>query len=156
MKIRTVTGADMPDLTDLWCEFMDFHAGRNPFFTRTPDGHEHFMTWLREQADKDDFTVIVAEDEAEDGPVGYCTATIKETPPVFALKRFGYIQDMAVTAAWRRRGVARDLFAAARTWLSEQGVDRIQLTVDAANPVSQSFWREMGFGPHTETWAQDI
>ena len=63
---------------------------------------------------------------------------------------------MAVTAAWRRRGVARGLFAAARSWLIAQGVSRIQLTVDAANPVSQGFWREMGFYPHTETWAQDV
>jgi len=154
MEIRTVSGADMPDLSDLWKEFMDFHADRNPFYRRATDGHEVFMKWLRKESDQDDFLVLVAEEQGH--LIGYCIALVKENPPVFELRRYGFVQDMAVTAEWRRRGVARALFEAACEWFLDQGVGHIQLNVAASNATSQGYWRKMGFGPHVETWTREL
>jgi hypothetical protein len=44
--IRNATLADVPSLTALWIELMDFHAKRDAFFTRGKNGHEAFAAYI--------------------------------------------------------------------------------------------------------------
>ena len=131
-------------MKELWKEFIDFHKKRDPFFTRTADGHDRFGEFVLERIEKEDWLVLVAESEGE--VVGHCLATIEEYPPVYINPRYGYVQDIAVTKKYRRSRIGRKFFDRMAAWFREQGVDRIELDVTATNDVSARFWREIGFG----------
>lgn len=154
MLVRRATPGDFPVIIELWKEFMDFHMRDGGFYQRAPDGHLRWKDHMLGKLDADDYLILVACLENE--PVGYCIASIMDYPPVFTTRNYGYIWDMAVTAKARRRGIAKALFEGARQWIEDKGVTRVELKVDAYNETSRAFWKAMGFGAHTETWAREV
>ena len=56
----------------------------------------------------------------------------------------GYLNDLYVSPALRRRGAARALTARAEDWLREQGVPTIQLQVLRGNPATRTYWEGVG------------
>jgi ribosomal protein S18 acetylase RimI-like enzyme len=153
MDIRLAETQDIPALQELWKEFMDFHAAREPFLTRAQDGHETWAGFVREHIDDDDRLAIVAEDAGQ--LVGYGLAALQEYPPVLVMSRYGMIRDVAVTAGHRRRGVGRALFAEMERWFLVRGVKRVELHVSVANEGARRFWRAMGFRDYVEKLARD-
>jgi GNAT superfamily N-acetyltransferase len=154
LEIRDACTADLDEIVELWKEFMEFHRQLDPFFTRAPDGHRQFRRFVADNLDNPDWLVLVAVEA--DRPVGYCMATVLEYPPVFELKRHGFVQDIAVTEVARRHGVGSGLFGRAEQWFRKRGITRIELNVAAANEVSQTFWRRLGFRDSIHRWARDL
>jgi len=146
--------ADLDEIVELWKEFMEFHRQRDPFFTRSSEGHRQFRRFVADDLGSADWLVLVAIEA--DRPIGYCMATVLEYPPVFELKRHGFVQDVAVTEVARRHGVGRALFERAEQWFRTRGITRIELNVAAANAVSQAFWRRLGFRDSIYRWARDL
>jgi len=154
MDIRPAKPEDIPGLVDLWIEFMDFHSALDQDYVRSPDAVEKWTAYISEKIADEKFQIIVAVDQGN--LVGHLVATIRDYPPVFTIKNFGFIQEIAVNENYRRQGVARRLYAAAEEWLRSVGVSRIQTNVDSLNQASRSFWKVVGFEPHTETLIKKI
>ena len=58
----------------------------------------------------------------------------------------GWVYYLAVAEAYRRRGVARSLMAAAEEWLRERGVPALHLMVRAENTEALGFYDRLGYG----------
>jgi GNAT superfamily N-acetyltransferase len=58
----------------------------------------------------------------------------------------GWVEDMVVERAERRRGLGRRLLVSAEHWALEQGATRLQLLADRANLRALRFYRRMGWG----------
>jgi ribosomal protein S18 acetylase RimI-like enzyme len=138
-------------MVELWKDLMDFHATRDPIFTRKPDGEKAWETFMRENMAKDKACVFVAE--RENRLVGYCLALVSNYPPVLSAPTYGELMDLMVHEEYRRRGVGERLFHAAMAWYSQQGIHRIEVRVAVTNEISTGFWRKMGFKPYLETLA---
>jgi ribosomal protein S18 acetylase RimI-like enzyme len=150
-KVRRATHADVGAVLNLWVEMMTYHAGLDDRFRPAADGREHFRSILQKWMADDRYSVWVAEVDGQ--LVGYTIGRLAENPPVLEPHLVGHVSDICVAPAWRRRGVARRLFAAVRAWLLQQGVTTVQLHVATENPAAQAFWREMGFSPFmTRMW----
>ena len=63
------------------------------------------------------------------------------------LSNRGHVFSLAVSPAYRRRGVGEALFRYTVDRLSERGIRRIELEVRRTNDVGRSFWNRMGFLP---------
>lgn len=148
ITIRPATKADFPAIKELWKEFMDFHKERDPFFARVDDAHEDFGRFMQNNLSKNDWLILVAA--AGDQVIGYGSATIMSYPPIYVEPRYGYIQDVAVTEAYRGQGVGQQLFARMVTWFREKNISRLELEVAATNEVSQAFWQKIGFKDFTK------
>ena len=135
----------LPAVGELWQEFMDFHAARDVFYARVPDGHRVFTEDLRGLLRDPAALVLVAVDG--DAVVGYGLAKIEKSPPVLRLERRGHIVDVAVTASHRRKGVGSAIAARMREWFTRQGVERIHVFVSTQNDVSARFWQKRGYVP---------
>lgn len=154
MLIRRATRSDIDEVVDLWKEHMDFHSGMYPLFARSERGHVEFAKFLTKQCTDPDWAVFVAVDD--ETVVGYCLATLMAYPPVFRIRAFGFIQDMAVSQDFRRRGVGAELLKELCVWFRKRGVRRIELQALIGNEISQSFWRKQGFAPYLNRFAKDI
>jgi len=154
ITIRPATKENLPAIKALWKEFMDFHKERDPFFARIDDAHEDFGRFMQSNLSKDDWLILVAA--AGDQVIGYGSATIMLYPPIYQDPRYGYIQDIAVTEAYRRHGVGQRLFARMVTWFRKKNVSRLELEVAATNEVSQAFWQKIGFKDFTKKLAMTL
>jgi ribosomal protein S18 acetylase RimI-like enzyme len=151
IDIRQATASDLPQLADLWREFMDYHAERDPFFTPAPDGREQWLDFVGGKLSDDSWQVVVAEEAGR--LVGYCSVSILEHPPIIVDRRYAFVQDLIVTERHRRQGIGTRLFEFARDWAHAQGVARVELNVSVVNEAARGFWRGLGFAVEVERMA---
>lgn len=149
MEIRQATQADLPEIIELWKEFMDFHRDLDCFYTRSQDGPSNFHKHLESLFESEDDALLVAEVSGK--PVGYAKIGISQYPPVFEMEKYGLISDVAVAKHYRRKGIGEALFNRSMDWFSEKGIERVELRVANVNPVAQGFWKKMGFRPYMTT-----
>jgi ribosomal protein S18 acetylase RimI-like enzyme len=151
LRIRRAGHKDLEALLDLWEEMMAYHAQLDARFRPTADGRQHFRRIVQEWMTDDACSVWVAEVDGR--LVGYTIGRLAENPPVLEPLFVGHVSDICVAPAWRRQGIAGQLFSAVRGWLRQQGVTSVQLHVATQNPAAQAFWLEMGFSPFmTRMW----
>ncbi len=144
----------LPEILDVWKEFMDFHGDLNPLFIRREDGHLNFERYLLEKMNSDDALVLVAiEDEHV---VGYSLAMIANYPPVFKVEKYGMISDMAITQKHRRKGIGEKLLQKNIDWFRSKQIYRVELNVAVNNPVGYPFWQKQGFRAYLHRLHLDI
>jgi len=146
LRIRQASPADRAAIGRLWQELMDFHLRLRPKrFALADDALETWLRYLDECLADEDRLVLVAEAGTE--LVGYVIGALATRPPIFKELRQGAIHDMCVAESWRRRSVGRRLCESMLAWFRERDLDTSEVSVAAVNPVSQAFWRAMGFEP---------
>jgi GNAT superfamily N-acetyltransferase len=146
VTIRTATFEDREGLAELWQELMDFHRDLDPgAFDLAPDAQsrwiEDFDEWLVDEHRR----LLVADTGS--GIVGFIIGVIGGRRSIYEQLSQGMIGDTCVTKGWRRRGVGTLLVRELVAWFRGRGVSHICVHLAAANPISNSFWREMGFQP---------
>jgi len=143
MQIRLATMEDIDAIESLWKEMAIFHQKIDSYFTIIPEAetnHRAFMTGLLQDESK---RIFVADEAG--CLLGYLMADIKVYPPIYVHKNYGHIGAISVTASALRKGVGRKLLGAALEWYREQGLQRVECGVAVENPLSQGFWKGVGF-----------
>jgi len=147
--LRKATLQDIPVIVGLWKEMMDFHREHDRLFSRSTTGYEAFADFITGHILSETSCVFVAE--AGTDIVGYCLAFVEKYPPVLEIKKYGLVQDLAVTKKHRRSGIGKRLLKETRSWFYEKGVHRIEARVAKTNKISTEFWGKMGFASYLET-----
>lgn len=148
IEYRRAIENDIPKIVELWKEFIDFHKIRDSFFSRSKEAPKNFGKFIADNLRKDDAIVYVAEKDGE--VIGHILATIQNYPPVFKIKRYGLVNDLAVSSGYRRLGIGQHLLALVKDWFVNKGIRRIEIEVATANEVSISFWEKMNFKPYKQ------
>ena len=73
--------------------------------------------------------------------------------PYSRARSFYHVQELAVDAAYRRRGVAAELFDFIKADAAQKGFDRVELDVWAFNESAVAFYEAMGF-QSTRIWME--
>ena len=149
IKYREAIKQDIPEIIELWKEFIDFHKDRDSFFSRSEEGPDNFGKYILENMSNEDAIVYVAESNGN--VVGYILSIIQNYPPAFEIKKYGFISDLAVASKSRKSGIGLHLFEISKDWFIKKGVRRIEIGVVVSNEVSTSFWDKMGFKPYKRT-----
>lgn len=146
-RIRETTLDDRAAIGALWQELMAFHEPYDGRFRHMkPDALDTWLQHLDECMADDDHIILVADMGGE--LVGFAMARPGEDPPVFDVPPHVFVTNFLVAARWRRRGLGQRLFEAIAERARERGFGEVRLSVAAENPISNAFWREMGFEPH--------
>jgi len=143
VTIRRAQQSDLDQLLALWQELAELHADLVPEFALVPGGAQSVRAHLAELLRDENERMFVAEESG--ALIGFINGAVRENPPVFAERYIGCIADAIVTARSRQRGVGEQLVNAINAWFRERGVRIIHLTAATGNPISQAFWRKMGF-----------
>jgi ribosomal protein S18 acetylase RimI-like enzyme len=155
VTIRRAARTDRDAIGRLWLEMLEFHTQHDPrFFRLKPDASEIGLRYLDDcLVDENQFIVVA---EAGGGLVGFAMGRSNEDPPPFAAPPHGFVTNFAVTSAWRRRGLGKQLFEALVAEFHGHGLADIRLSVSAHNPASNRFWRRMGFEPYMVTMRRKV
>lgn len=140
--IRRAKEDDLQAVTELWKEMMAYHFSLDPRFEITHDSDAAYMDYLMSIYDNYDYTILLAE--SGERIVGYTIGMILANPAVFALARYGFIAEMAVTEDHQHGGVGEQLWTQVRRWFHRRGVNVIQLNVSPDNKRGYNFWKKMG------------
>lgn len=146
MEIRKAQPGDIPGLSRLWMEFMEYHRRLDSDYELSEGALDRWVDYVTSKFEDESAQLFVADNGGE--LVAYTGAVIRDYPPVFTIQRYGFIEEIAVTEKYRRQGIARRLFEAAEKWLLSHQLDRIEVRIDSANPASQAFFRNRGFQDH--------
>lgn len=143
MRIREMRVGDAEALAGLWHEMAAYHAKCDPYWRLKRNCKGGYADYMREILGAPDKVVYVAHDGGR--IVGFALAVIDKRARVFAQCRNGLIQDLAVTAKWRRRGIGRRLVRKCWEWFKGRAVRTVEVRAATANPLATAFWRRMGF-----------
>lgn len=134
----------IPEIDELWLEFMHFHQEIDKVFTvrdgAIPEFENDVVLRLMKS---EEGLVLVALDEGR--VIGFSLSEIRGPAKVYKLEKFGAIDTVAVTSSYRRRGVGEAILREILDWFHSRNIDRVELEVLARNPVSNSFWKKQGF-----------
>jgi len=143
--LRRAQETDFPRVVELWIEMMEYHLSFDPRFELAADHEESYLEYLRSIQENYDYALFVAEKEGT--IVGYTIGMILSNPTVFALGRYGFIAEMAVSASEQRSGCGAKLWEHIRRWFYRRGITVIQLNVSPRNERGYRFWQKVGFNP---------
>jgi ribosomal protein S18 acetylase RimI-like enzyme len=148
--IRRAEQRDLEAVGRLGARLLREHHDFDRLRFMTPRGNteEGYAWFLGTQLQRDDAVVFVAEHEGQ--VVGYVYAGIEPQSWKELRDEAGFIHDVYVDAAARRRGVATALLESAARWLAERGMPRIVLWTAAPNGAARRLFERLGFR-HTMT-----
>ncbi len=134
ITVRTATSADVEQMAELLKELFAIEA--DFVFDRDKQ-----VRGLRQLLESGKDRVFVAESGGR--AVGMCSVqtliSTAEGGPV------GLLEDLIVTAAFRRQGIGEKLLAAAIDWAERQGFKRLQLLADKNNLPALKFYEKQAW-----------
>lgn len=154
MKVVPAADLHIPEMVEIWKEFMDFHSDMDPFFKRREDGHKNFEKFVGDCIKSEESMVIVALDG--DKTIGYSILIILRHPPVLKTERYGFIDDLAVRSGYRRRGTGTAILKEVFRWFKSMDIDRVELQVVSKNRIGYKFWEKHGFGDYIHVLARPL
>ncbi len=106
----------------------------------------------------DRHTLVLVAEAPRAGVVGLLRARVYDTPRRAHMtpRRRVMIEDLSVSARYRKRGVGRALVAETRRWAAEQGAAQVLLTLWEGNAGGDAFYRALGFRAVSRVLAADV
>ena len=102
----------------------------------------------------EDGLVLVAGDKGK--VIGYSLAEIRRISPGLKREKYGYIDEMAVTANYQRRGIGEKMLAEIMRWFQSNDIKRVELGTTTQNVVGNSFWQKQGFTIYMHTLYKNV
>ena len=137
----------IPGIAEAWKEFMDFHRDIDPRFPMRENAQISFEKHLRDLMEAEDTLILVALDESK--AVGFSISQVRKYAPIWVEREtYGFIDTMAMTSDYRRKGIGEQMLGRIHEWFASRDIDMIELSVSAKNQVGYSFWTKHGFRDH--------
>lgn len=108
-------------------------------YPTAPEAIAERMARITAHAEAD--ALLVAVDEA-DRPMGWAHVEVRDT---LVAPHAAQLMALVVADGARNRGVGRDLLAAAETWASERGCERLLVATRVTREDAHRFYRREGY-----------
>jgi len=105
---------------------------------------KNFAVWLSNLNKEKKQMVFLAVDNSTNEAVGFISADINENKHSM-VKKDGYIADVYIREAHRKKGLADLLLKSILTWFKKMNVKHITLNVDVNNDNAIKLYSKMGF-----------
>jgi diamine N-acetyltransferase len=145
--VRAATLSDCAGMCALLAAVDELHHLNVPWLFRRPSAEPRPKEFFEQLLRGPDSTVLVAE--AREQLVGVATAWLRDAPDfaVFVTQRWAVLDNIAVSEAWRRRGVGTALTREAERWAHSRGAKWLELGVYEFNDSARSFYQALGYAP---------
>jgi len=144
MKIRKARSEEISQIVELWRGLVLHEKKIDPtYFDVTKHAENKFLQFVRKKIKDGNSRLLVA---IIDGKiVGYILGWVKERPPVFKLKKVGYISDCFVMEKFRGEGIGEKLTQRMLAWFKIKKLNYAELVVTSRNKLGLTVWKNLGF-----------
>lgn len=142
MRIDPCRKEDIAPLLTVMDAFLHEQVAHEPSWTPSPAWSGVCRDFLERVVDSPNYFIDLLTD---DGAIAGFVMYGYHEEPMFKLSRHGYLADLYVAPAQRRRGAGRALAEFALNHLRKCDVHYVQLNVLQANESAVAFWRAVGF-----------
>lgn len=142
--VRLATKEDIERVNELRKQVNDVHVNGRPDMFQ-PGFGEEMQNFAYEMLESEERDILVAiRDEVICGfaCVGYVERPVS---PYMLGRRFYHVDEFGVDEAFRRQGVATELFEFMKKEAKEKGFERIELDVWGFNEDAIKFYESVGF-----------
>ena len=87
--------------------------------------------------------LFIAEEKNE--IIGYVSGWIEERPPIYSLKKTGYLSNLFIIPQKRKKGIGSNLHKALLGWFKTKKIKYIELTVNAQAKPAYAAWSALGY-----------
>ena len=146
ITIRLASIADLDQVGRIFAEENRYHVELLPERFRVVEPiitHEWFASVLSTSTQ----ALFVAEVDGQ--AVGVLLLREMQSPedPIFRLRRYVTIEEIALSQPYRGRGIGRRLVKQAEQWALERGIGQIEVDVWERNQPAIAFYERLGFEP---------
>lgn len=148
--IRDITKADYTTVIHFNQHLHELHVKARPDIFLNPEkwaSREEFEAQIH---DKRQISLLA---EADGKAVGYCIVIMRPVPKmaIMAPRKVAYMDEIYVCEEYRKCGVGRQIFLAAKNRVQECGADTLELNVFNFNNAAMNFYKKMGMGLQSST-----
>jgi GNAT superfamily N-acetyltransferase len=155
LKIVKVEEKHIPDIRNLWTEFLKYSEEFHPMFAIGEGAAEHMeKNFLRPALQDKNHLVLLALDDGK--AAGYAVAKINEKLPREHNFITGVVDHLFVTQDCRRRGIGEQMCAEIIKWFKAANVNRVEVQLIDKNKGAYAFWRKQGYRDFEYTWECEI
>jgi GNAT superfamily N-acetyltransferase len=144
VRVRTACCDDVPALVDL-VRSLDTHTGVFSGKPLADPSEEHLAQRLNAILDEPDRVLLVAVDDS--GAIAGLLAARRDSIGAIDLTPVLHITHLMVLPEQRRRGIGRQLLAAAVQLADETGVEHLLATAAAGSREGNRYLARLGFAP---------
>ncbi|HTO07751.1 MAG TPA: GNAT family N-acetyltransferase [Myxococcota bacterium] len=141
--MRAARAEDHEALLGLWLDLIEHHRRLAPGDAPAPTLREVLGQEIRRGLSRARCRVLVAERGG--APVGFLFAEVEPGGGAADPAPLGWIHELWVVPAERRRGVAGALCAEADAFFHARDVRRVSVRVESANAEALRYWSRRGF-----------
>ena len=153
--IRPASIYDLYAIGELYQEMLKFHAEINPVYRTLSARALERRMFFREKLDSESGYIGVADLEGE--IVGYSLGYEKKETDVLGIYNpVGFLSELYVTRAQRKKGYGRLLADDIFRWMKNKNYQRVQLSLLADNREADLFWKALDFVPLSRTLEKRI
>ncbi|MFC7203259.1 GNAT family N-acetyltransferase [Haloferax namakaokahaiae] len=150
IRTRHAVEADGSEILDLWHGFTSHLSSFDDRYGHSDQADERWLRYFENQLiDSKYGTVILAEADDEDTPIGVLEARVMGDHPIFRLANHGYVNGLYVREEYRGEGVAGELLDAAAEWFTEgpRAVNYYRIDVLAGDEAASKMLESHGLEP---------
>jgi ribosomal protein S18 acetylase RimI-like enzyme len=144
--IRKATMDDYDALCALFDEVDALHREALPHVFRDPGDVARSKAYVASIVEDENACLWVAEQRHK--IVGLLHISLRETRdiPILVPRRYAVVENLAVSQAYRRRGLGSALLRAAERWALDKKAAQVELHVWEFNEGARTFYEMMGYG----------
>lgn len=154
-SIRKAQKQDLPDLTKMWHEFMEYHRNLRSWRYQLSDKAQpsienRFTTYIEDP----EALVLITVQNSDSSPeaAGFAVARMEDRSPVFESGNHARITDFYLRESFRNQGIGPRMYERIHSWSQDQGAERIITSIDTNNKPGVNFWEKLGMETATKTF----
>lgn len=157
LEIVTASDKDIQDLIRLFSESEEFHRKNRPDILSQPPLEDLRAMFLKFLTDSKVRTLLAKQDGIAIGFARYRKLEIsKSNFFVKSGQTQAIIEELVVSSAFRRKGIAKNLMMHIESELRQQGISHIQLNVFSFNEPAQELYQSLGYQPMFLRLSKDL
>ncbi|WP_410767451.1 GNAT family N-acetyltransferase [Haloferax sp. DFSO60] len=150
IRTRHANEADGDEILELWHGFTSHLSSFDDRYGHSDQADERWLRYFENQlVDSKYGTVILAENDEDDAPIGVLEARVMGDHPIFRLENHGYVHGLFVREEYRGEGVAGELLDAAAEWFKQgpRAVNYYRIDVLAGDEAAAKMLESHGLDP---------
>jgi ribosomal protein S18 acetylase RimI-like enzyme len=154
--VRLAAADDASAIADLCIEVAREVVEREPTIRRVPDRRSVEARYEARVAQPERVVFVAVVDGSI---VGFADAQLVRNTDEASYHRLGldvYVEELIVTSALRRQGIARSLMAAIEARATEAGARMVTLDTHVSNRAARGLYRAMGYREMGLILAKDV